>query len=195
MKLATPLGKDGFLALLKQTGIRFAPVTGLERPPGPPTSFKAVGKDLKVDLLVPGRLNSKPYATVSVPELGAHATSLPFLDYLLQAPWPGLAGGRDHLIPIAIPQPARYALHKLVIAGLRGGAENPKIEKDLTQAGILAAILAQEDPSALEDAAAKLTPSMRRHAVKSLPRWTGEIMGEEHAGAAQLVADLLGLAP
>lgn len=191
LKLAAPLGNDGFLTLLRQTGLRFAPVVGLERPPGPSTSYKVVGKDLKIDLLVPSRLNSRPYATVPVPELGAHATALPFLEYLLEAPWNGVVIGREHLIPVMTPQPARYALHKLVIADLRSGADNPKVEKDLVQAGILSAILTQDDPSALEEAATKLTPTMRKHALKSLPRWL-PVMGNNYANAAQLVQELLG---
>jgi len=189
LKLAAPLGDNGFLALLQSTGLNFAPVVGLERPPGPSTSYKVIGKDLKIDLLVPSRLESRPYATVPVPELGAHATSLPFLEYLLPAPWESVVIGREHLVPVMVPQPARYALHKLIVADLRTGIDNPKKEKDLVQAGILSAILVQEDPSALEDAAAAFTPAMRKHARASLPRWLS-IM-DIHPEAAQFVARML----
>ena len=190
IKLSASLGDDGFFQLLLQTGLRFAPVMGLERPPGPPTSYKVIGKELKVDLLVPSRPRAKPFATVPVAELGAHATSLPFLEYLIEAPWEALLIGRDHLIPVLVPQPVRYALHKLVVADLRYGAENPKIEKDLVQAGILATILANDDPHELLTAANHLTPAMRKHAKRSLPRWR-QIMGTEHPATVELVASLL----
>jgi hypothetical protein len=85
LALATPLKSNGFIELLKQTGLPFAPV---------------IEKDLKVDLLLPCRLNSKPYRTVLIPELGSHATALPFLDYLTVEPEFGLGIGRDHLIPV-----------------------------------------------------------------------------------------------
>ena len=191
LKLATPLGDDGFLHLLQTTGLRFAPVMGLERPPGPATSYKVVGKDLKVDLLVPCRQSSKPFATVPVTELGAHATSLPFLEYLIDAPWEALLIGRDHLIPVLVPQPIRYALHKLVVADLRYGNDNPKIEKDLVQAGVLATILAHEDPHELLAASNHLLPAMRQHARNSLLKWR-EIMGAEHDSVVELVTAAVG---
>lgn len=190
LKLASPLPADGFLSLLQDTGLRFAPVPGLERPPGPATSYKVVGKDLKVDLLVPSRARAKPYQSVAVAELGAHATSLPFLDYLVATPWQLLVIGRDHLIPIMAPSPGRYALHKLVVANLRSGADNPKVEKDLVQAGILASVLAADNSDELEEAAAAMPATMRKHARASLPKWL-RLMGGYEA-AAELVKSLLG---
>jgi hypothetical protein len=99
---------------------------------------------------VPARPSSKPYSTVPVTELGAHATTLPFLDDLIADSWRTIIVGRDHLIPVRCPQPARYCLHKLIVADMRSGLENPKIEKDVAQAGILAVILGEDDPEALE---------------------------------------------
>lgn len=189
LQLASPLPADGFLKLLQNTGLRFAPVMGLERPPGPSTSFKVIGKDLKVDLLVPSRARAKPYQTVPVAELGSHATSLPFLDYLVATPWELLVIGRDHLIPVMGPSPGRYALHKLVVADLRYGTDNPEVEKDLVQAGILAAILTTDGPDELIEAADALTPAMRKHARASLPRWQ-RLMGE-HGSVVEVVRSLI----
>lgn len=190
IKLATPLPTGGFVELLKQTGLRFAPVLGLERPPGPPTSYKVVGKDLKVVLLAPSRLASKPYETIPVAELDAHATTLPFLDYLIDDSWRTIVIGRDHLIPVRVPQPARYCLHKLAVADLRFGADNPKIEKDVIQAGILAAILVPEDPSALEDAAAAIPESMRKHVKKAFLK-TRAALEHEHPEALSFLEHLI----
>lgn len=158
---------------------------------GSGTSFKVIGKDLKVDLLVPSRKNSKPFATVPVAELGAHATSLPFLEYLIEAPGEALIVGRDHLIPVLVPQPIRYALHKLVVADLRYGADKPKIEKNLVQAGVLASILAHEDPHELLQSSHRLTPAMRKHARNSLPKWK-QIMGDQHPAVVELVVAAVG---
>lgn len=192
IKLATPLPRGGFAKLLAQTGLRFSPVLGLERPPGPPTSYKVIGRDLRVDLLVPGRLSSKPYSTVAVPELAAHATTLPFLDYLVSESWQAIVIGRDHLIPVRCPQPARYCLHKLVVASLRSGLGNPKIEKDLIQAGILAAILTEDDPGALEAAAAALPAAMLKHAKKSFPRFE-KLLANQYPAALAMIGRLLAM--
>ena len=137
-------------------------------------------------LLVPGRLSSKPYSVVPVPELDAHATTLPFLDYLIGDSWQTIIVGRDHLIPVRCPQPARYCLHKLVVASLRSGLENPKIEKDLVQAGILAAILHEEDPGAIDEAADALSAAMVKHARKSFPRIEKLLAGEFPAALEML---------
>lgn len=190
IKLATPLPEGGFAELLKQTGLRFVPVMGLERPPGPPTSYKVVGRDLKVDLLVPAAASARPYATRSVSELDAHATTLPFLDYLIAESWTTIVIGRDHLIPVRCPQPARYCLHKLVVAALRSGQENPKIEKDTIQAGILAVILTEEDSASLEDAAAALTPKMTKHAKKTMLRLE-KLLASEYPAALELIRRLV----
>lgn len=190
IKLATPLPEGGFAELLKQTGLRFVPVMGLERPPAPPTSYKVVGRDLKVDLLVPAAASARPYATRSVSELDAHATTLPFLDYLIAESWTTIIIGRDHLIPVRCPQPARYCLHKLVVAALRSGQENPKIEKDTIQAGILAVILTEEDSASLEDAAAALTPKMAKHAKKTMLRLE-KLLASEYPAALELMRRLV----
>lgn len=190
IKLASPLPDGGFLQLLTQTGLRFSPVLGLERPPGPPTSFKVIGKDLKVDLLVPCRASSKPYQAVPVSELDAHATALPFLDYLIAESWPTIVIGRDHLIPVAVPLPARYCFHKLTVADLRSGADNPKIEKDIVQAAILAAILTVEDPDALAAAAEALPAAMRKHGRTLLPKLEA-VLGPQHPEALDMMRDAL----
>ena len=49
IKLAAPLPRGGFVKLLGQTGLCFSPVLGLDRPPGPPTSYKVIGRDPRVD--------------------------------------------------------------------------------------------------------------------------------------------------
>ena len=190
IKLATPVPKGGFAKLLGQTGLRFIPVVGLERPPGPPTSYKVVGRDLKVDLLMSAAASARPFVTRRVPELDAHATTLPFLDYLIAESWSTVVIGRDHLIPVRCPHPARYCLHKLVVAALRSGLENPKIEKDTIQGGVLAAILTEEDSASLEDAAAALTPQMAKHAKKTLPRLE-KVLAGEYPAALELVQRLV----
>jgi hypothetical protein len=71
------------LEILRASGLDFVAVPKLERK-APPTSFKQRGRSqFHVDLLVPSRTETFP--VVPVPELAAHATGLPYLDYLLSA--------------------------------------------------------------------------------------------------------------
>jgi hypothetical protein len=192
IKLATSLPQGGFGELLKQTGLRFSPVMGLERPPGPPTSFKVIGRDLKVDLLVPALTSTIPYTTKRIPELDAHATTLPFLDYLITESWNTVIIGRDHLIPVRCPPPARYCFHKLVVADMRSGLENPKKDKDTAQAGILAAILHEEDPDSLVEAANAMTSTMVKHAKKTLLQLEKLLAGHYPAALDRMQSLLFG---
>lgn len=61
-------------------------------------------------------------------------------------------------VPVAIPQPARYAVHKLILAQKRT-TDRLKRTKDLAQARALVDALLRPDPFALED---KLTDARRQ---------------------------------
>ncbi|MBI3043878.1 MAG: hypothetical protein HYY78_13755 [Betaproteobacteria bacterium] len=143
------LPEGGFVGLLNQTGLPFHEVPTLKRG-APSTSFKVRGRRLKVDLLVPAR--GKPYTSVKVPGLGAHAMGLPYLDYLLKATSEAVLIGRDRIVPVTVPHPGWYCLHKLALFELRTGSDNPKREKDLFQAVLLASALAQDQDFLLVEA-------------------------------------------
>lgn len=54
-------------------------------------------------------------------------------------------------VPVAIPQPARYAVQKLILAQKRDPGSRLKRSKDLAQAKALIEALLRHDPFALED--------------------------------------------
>lgn len=140
---------DGLLGLLQQTGLPFHEVPTLKRG-GPSTSFKVRGRKLKVDLLMPAR--GKPYAAIAVPELNAHALGLPYLEYLLKDTVPSVLIGRDRMVPVTVPHAGWFCLHKLALYALRTGADNPKREKDVLQAAVLAQALGQKNDYLLTEA-------------------------------------------
>jgi hypothetical protein len=121
----------------------FLPVPQLD-PRRPSTSFKVRGKGLRLDLLAPlrGRRSQRP---VAIPRLNAAAQPLPFLDFLISRPVRGAivdSGG----ILVNVPDPARFAFHKLIVSGERGTVMHTKREKDLRQAAQLFSILVDERP-------------------------------------------------
>jgi hypothetical protein len=73
---------------------------------------------------------------------GAGAQPLRFLDFLIREPVRSvLLSGAG--VPVVVPAPARYAIHKMMVAvERRGGADNAKIPKDIAQAGVLIEALA-----------------------------------------------------
>ncbi|MEQ1950812.1 nucleotidyltransferase family protein [Mesorhizobium sp. CN2-181] len=104
---------------------------------------------LRVDFLTPNRgsdeFSGKP---AKMPSLGgAAAEPLRFLDFLIYEPVRTVLlhkGG----IPVTVPDPARFAIHKLVVAARRRIGSG-KDMKDLEQAGNL--VKALEETARLED--------------------------------------------
>jgi hypothetical protein len=83
-------------------------------------------------------------------KLKAGATPLQYLRWLIEEPTQAavlFSAG----IPVFVPQPARYAIHKLIVAQKRT-KDRIKREKDLAQASALITVLRESDPYVLEDA-------------------------------------------
>nr|WP_231950336.1 GSU2403 family nucleotidyltransferase fold protein [Paraburkholderia caribensis] len=57
--------------------------------------------------------------------MDAHATRLPYFRYLVSNPARGFVLGRDQAVPVMLPDPARFALHRLVTSTLRPGSQAP----------------------------------------------------------------------
>jgi hypothetical protein len=131
----------------------FLPVPGL-RPKSPQSSFKVRGQTLRVDLITPaqGARDGKP---VPIPRLNAAAQPLELLDYLLEAPvaTPLVNGGATL---VNVPDPARFALHKLIVSGRRPVAEQSKAGKDRQQAVEMIEVLHEDRPGDLTLAAEAL---------------------------------------
>jgi hypothetical protein len=159
-----------FIDMLRATGIEFFEVPRVDRR-APSTSFaERGGSRLTVDLLVPSR--GDDYPTIPVPELKAHAKGLPYLAYLLGSSQEVPILSPHGVVLVRVPVPERYAVHKLIVAQLRGKT-SAKPEKDLGQAATLIEALVERFPGAVEDALAAVPKSaMRlvRHAREALKR-------------------------
>ena len=131
--------------VLERLEMGFLPVPGLD-PVSPTTSFKVRGQGLRVDLLAPAqRAGGKP---VILQRFSAAAQPLRFLDYVMEDAVRAVVinGGG---VSVVIPDPARFALHKLIVAGERPAIMHAKREKDLWQASQVLEILAEERPGDL----------------------------------------------
>jgi hypothetical protein len=158
--LALPKLTRQFIDVLKDSGIDFVAVPGLPSSK-PATSYKEKGRSrFHVDILVPSR--NKAFPVVPVPELKAHAQGLPYLDYLLGDTYMTALIAREGIAAIRIPSAERFALHKLMVSQLRT-ARDAKADRDLSQAAVLLAVLAEKHPGAIEDAAAAMPRSGRRY--------------------------------
>ncbi len=123
------------LEVLKSVDETFEPVANLD---GPAAVAFSNQQKYRVEFLTPNRskdeYGSRPAA---MPALGgASAQPLRFLDFLIHEPvWSVILhrGG----IPVRVPQPARYAVHKLIVSTQRPAQSRAKADKDLIQAGLL----------------------------------------------------------
>lgn len=146
--------------ILAKSGIEFVDVPGLD-PRAPSTAFKQRGRaTFQVELLAPGRgeeISSKP-----VPELAAHAVTLPHLGYLLAESQVTTLLAREGCVAVRVPLPERFAIHKLIVSQLRRGRD-AKARKDRAQALVLCAALGDLHPGALESAVQSVPARARGH--------------------------------
>jgi hypothetical protein len=153
LQVAVPQAEADLPGALQALNMGFLPVPGLD-PKRPQTSFKVRGHALRVDLLTPAR-GARDGRPVLIPRLKAAAQPLEMLDYLLEAPLaaPLLNGGATL---VNLPDPARFALHKLLVSARRPAVEQAKAAKDRQQAAELIALLHEDRRGDLEQAAAAL---------------------------------------
>ncbi|HXV12495.1 MAG TPA: GSU2403 family nucleotidyltransferase fold protein [Burkholderiales bacterium] len=173
-------------ATLESLNIGFLPVPRLNRRQ-PETSFKVRGKTLRVDLLTPGRRNAAP---VLIPRLKAAAQPLEFLGYLLEAPvaTPVINGGATL---VNVPDPARFALLKLMVSMVRHVSSQTKAGKDRQQAGEMIEVLIQDRPGDLElavESINKRPAAWRRQLRAGLDRLPADLAGAKRRIAGLLVS-------
>ena len=135
-----------FAEALKQIG-PFVARPGLYHQP---TAWRDRESGVLVELLTPneGPDRDEP---LELPALGAHALPLRFLDYLIHGPIQAAALYRSGIL-INVPRPARYAVHKLIVATRRASSAAVKATKDIEQSAALIRVLAEDRPDELEDA-------------------------------------------
>lgn len=147
--IGVPDRKVDLRQAIMQSELGFIEVPALD-PRSPSTRFRIRGREVSVDLLTPllGRPSRKP---IHLQSLDAYAEPVRFLDYLLADPQPAVVVAKAGLL-VNVPSPARYALHKLVLAGRRVAAFQTKTRKDLSQAAQLVEVLLADRPADLRAA-------------------------------------------
>jgi hypothetical protein len=177
LALALP-ARGSFGALLNESGLSFVPVPGM--PPNRPcASFKLPGAGkLMVDLLVPGR---EAGAIVEVRELGGYAQTIPLLEFLIDEPLDGVVLSPNQVVPVRLPAPERFVLHKLFSAESRR-ADRSKVGKDREQAAVLAAALEEESPGRLQAVWSEV-PRSGRDAIKRSARTAAKLLEGAHPQA------------
>jgi len=140
-------GDQTMESILKRADKTFAPLQGLD-PRTPPASFRSAS-GFMVDLLTPQLRRSDPNP-MPLAGLKAGAVPLQHLRWLIETPVLA-AALHGSGVALRVPSPARFAIHKLIVAQKRAG-DRSKRTKDLQQAKALIEVLQASDPFALSDA-------------------------------------------
>lgn len=107
--------------------------------------------ELRLDFLTPLRRDPNP---VTLAQLKLTLQPIRFLDYLIQQPTQAALLSANHALVVSVPDPARFAMHKLLIAGERPISERTKSAKDITQASAVIAFMQDHQPAdAMQEAA------------------------------------------
>ena len=150
----------------------FIPTQTFAGDAGPTYTLKGE-PDLQLDFLTTlGRGGDKPRR---IDTLAVTAQPLKFMEYLLEVPAQTvLLDTTGHYTVVNVPEPARYAVHKLIVHGERSARQRTKARKDLEQAAALFQWHGVNDPRKLRQA--------WRDARARGPGWRTRL----HAGLAAL---------
>ena len=177
----------GFQQLLGESGLPFVPVPGMPSHRAS-ASFKLPGAEtLAVDLLVPG---ARIGAIVPVKELGTHAQAVPLLDFLIGEPLDGVILSPNQVIPVKLPSPERFILHKLYSSQSRI-ADRGKGAKDLEQAAVLTAVLEEDSPGRLLETFRRM-PSAGKTAARRGARAAAQRLAASHPQAEDVLRRIAG---
>ncbi len=147
LAIATDTGEETFEDVLKRADETFQAVPALKRN-ALPSSFRSSAGFI-VDLLTP-QLRRDDENPMPLEKLRAGATPFQHLRWLIDGAVDAVALHATG-IPLTVPQPARFTVHKLLVAQKRK-VEPSKRNKDLLQASELIVALKEVDPWSLSDA-------------------------------------------
>lgn len=120
-----------------------------------------------------------------LPALRADGIALRMMDFLLRDPVPAVAL-HDAGVLVTVPDPARYAVHKIMVATRRTDRGSGKARKDLAQAAALVGVLAEDRPQDLR--AAHAEAQQRGAAWRSALRDGTALLAEEAQAALAAAA-------
>lgn len=127
----------------------FLPISGFADQSGA-TYLTPAEPEFRVDFLTTlHRGGSAPYEH---PRLGITLQPLKFMEFSLEGTQQAVVFSGNRAVVVNIPDPARYALHKLIVYGERKGQFMTKGAKDIKQAASLLALLHERRPWDVEEA-------------------------------------------
>lgn len=116
---------------------------------------------------------------------GVGAQTIPLLDFLIKEPIDGVVLSPNQVVPVGLPAPERFVLHKLFSSQSRK-SDRDKIAKDLDQAAVLAAALEEQTPELLQDTFRRMPASGKERVRRGARAAARKIEGRHAQGEAAL---------
>ncbi len=126
-----------------------------------------------LDFLTPTNRSNK--SLIHVKAFNAQFQALPFLEFSLEDVQQGAVLSNTNACLVNTPDPARYAVHKLIVSALRPVSQRTKAFKDIAQARALYQLLQSTQPGRLEQVEADANargPKWRRHLTEGKRQMT-----------------------
>lgn len=106
--------------------------------------------EFRLDFLTPLHRNARePFLH---PQLNVTLQPLPYMEFSMEQVEQTVLMSTEGAVLVNVPSPERYALHKLLVHGVREGAFRTKAVKDLAQSACLLAFLSFHRPETLQAA-------------------------------------------
>jgi hypothetical protein len=167
LAIASDTQGEDLLDVLKRANPSFVPQIGLDPRVLPKRFRSAAGLD--VDVITRYRKRADEERPVVIPGLRCSAQPLRYLEFLIADPIQAVALYGSG-VEVVVPQPARYAVHKLIVAQVRTEG-SAKRTKDLAQSKELIEALGVSAPRSIPDAienACRRGAKWRMHVERSL---------------------------
>ena len=134
---------------IESLGTGFLPIAGLTGKTGG-GFLNPQDPDFRLDFLTPlHRGGDDPFVH---PQLNVALQPLPFMEFSLENVEQAVVFSTEHIVLVNVADPARFALHKLIVQGERRGAFRLKAAKDVAQAAHLLAWLWPNRQAAVREA-------------------------------------------
>ena len=146
--VAIPMIDSDIPAALDSLEMGFYPVPKLNHK-DPSTNFAIRKSQLRLDILTPKTIESN--SPVFIKRFNCAAEPLSYLSYVIEKPSVSVLLDTTPVL-INIPQPVRYAMHKLIVSQVRDASSAAKQLKDLYQAHQILSLLQEQRPFDIQPA-------------------------------------------
>jgi len=151
------------LDVLKTTGLPFVKTkTGLSPKSKSETYLVSNKRNFMLDVLVDGKDVGTP---VFIPEINAYAQTIPHLRYLAEGRFASVVLSKTYIVPVYIPDPRRYAIHKLYSSSSRTNMP-AKSEKDILQAATVICAVEDKYPGDIAEEMKKFPASGKKEMLR-----------------------------